>query len=164
MSFKVSYTGGFNPFDWKDLKCPICGASKFFSNDHAVVFCGKCNSTFRVRPTAGDPGCVIDCFMDDNVYAPVWRCSICGEEATFMDWQTPACPKGHKERYIMEKDEYLIGPWNPPKGFPKSYYLILKLGDYCSGWLGVNWVEDESQRLGFPGQKAWENFQKEAVL
>lgn len=80
-----------------------------------------------------------------------------------MDWQTPVCPKGHKERYTMEKDEYHLGPWNLPKGFPKGYYLILKLGDYCSGWLGNDWVEDKSQRLGFPSQKKWDNFQEEAV-
>lgn len=94
MTFKVNYTGGFNPFDWEDLRCPVCGASEFVSQDHASVFCARCFAEFEVRMTAGDPGCVVDCLVKD-VYAPEWKCTECGEKAAYFDWQTPACPKNH---------------------------------------------------------------------
>ena len=158
MSFIIEYTGGFNPFEWEALKCPVCRASEFISQDHAMVSCARCSAEFEVRMTAGDPGCVVDCFVKD-IYAPLWKCSECGEEAAFFDWQTPAC-RHHHTKHTMTRVEGISKLWKPPKNYPRSYYLILKLGDYCSGWLGDNWVKDSSQKLGFPNQEEWDKFQQ----
>lgn len=158
MSFKITYTGGFNPFEWKELKCPVCGASEFVSNDHALVFCDRCFADFEVRMTAGDPGCVVDCFVKET-YAPLWECVECGKEIAFFDWQNPACPEN--THHTMKRVDGIRKLWKRPEGYPESYYLILKLGDYCSGWLGADWAKDHSQRLGFPSQRQWDDFQNE---
>ena len=157
MSFKVSYTGGFNPFEWEDLKCPVCGVSEFVSQDHALVLCAKCSAEFEVRMTAGDPGCVMDCFVKD-IYAPLWKCADCGKEAAYFNWQDPVCPDN--ARHTMKRVESIWKLWDRPKGYPGSYYLILKLGEYCSGWLGADWVRNEAQRLRHPSQEQWDEFQR----
>ena len=158
MSFTVTYTGGFNPFEWNELKCPVCGASAFVSQDHAMVFCDMCYAQFEVRHTAGDPGCVVDCIIGEELLAPVWECADCGEEATFFDWQKAMCPKNswHTMRKA-DPDGRIRNVWNPPEGYPKRFCLILKLGDYCSGWLDADSVE----RLNHPTQEQWDKFQAE---
>ena len=51
--------------------------------------------------------------------------------------------------------------WKPPKGFPKGFYLILKLGDYCSGWLSGETCETFRP---YPTQEQWDKFQAEAKI
>ena len=63
MSYSVEFIGGFNPFEWPDMKCPVCGGEDFTSLSHSSVWCDKCNVKFVVRHTGGDPGCVVDCFV-----------------------------------------------------------------------------------------------------
>ena len=161
MSFTVTYTGGFNPFEWEDLRCPVCGASEFASQDHTMVFCDRCYADFEVRMTAGDPGCVVDCLLKE-VYAPLWECTDCGKEEAFFDWQDPICPNNswHSMRKA-DPDGLIRKLWKRPRGYPKSFYLILKLGDYCSGWLdGYN----ARRYHDCPTQEQWERFQREANL
>jgi len=45
--------------------------------------------------------------------------------------------------------------WKRPKGYPRGFYLILKLGDYCSGWL----PENGGKRLSHLTQEQWDSFQ-----
>ena len=160
--FTVAYTGGFNPFEWEDLRCPVCGASDFVSQDHAMVFCDRCYADFRVRPTAGDPGCVVDCFVKE-VYAPMWECVDCGQQAAFFDWEDPICPVNSWHSMRKAHPDGLIRKvWKPPKGFPKSFYLILKLGDYCSGWL--NGDNPPDCFCPYPTQEQWDKFQAETKI
>ena len=42
------------------IKCPLCGGAEFTSLDLASAWCDRCNVQFTVRPTAGDPGFVVD--------------------------------------------------------------------------------------------------------
>ncbi len=163
MAFKIEYIGGFNPFEWADLRCPVCGESNFVSQDHAMVFCDTCYADFQVHMTAGDPGCVVDCFLKE-IYAPAWECVDCGERTAFFDWQDPLCPSnsGHSMRKV-HPDGLIRKVWKPPKGYPKSFYLILKLGDYCSGWLAVphDLKNQMIQSIGHPTQEQWDRFQGE---
>ena len=155
MSFEVVYIGGFNPFKWKDLRCPVCGASNFVSQDHAMVFCDRCYADFEVRMTAGDPGCVVDCLLKE-VYAPLWECVDCGQKEGFFDWQDPVCPGSSWHTMKKAHPDGLIRKlWKRPRGYPKRFCLILKLGDYCSGWL----PENGGKRLSHPTQEQWDSFQ-----
>jgi len=161
MTFKVTYTGGFNPFEWEALRCPVCGESEFASQDHTGVFCEVCYADFEVRATAGDPGCVVDCFTKE-VHAPVWECMDCGKEAGFFDWQKPLCPGN--SRHTMKKastGRLVKMPWKHPRGFPRSFYLVLKLGDYCSGWLNGRTCH---QYRNYPTQEKWDRFQEETKI
>jgi hypothetical protein len=45
------------------VRCPVCGHFEFASLDLATVYCQACLGTFRIRSTAGDPGFVLDCFV-----------------------------------------------------------------------------------------------------
>ena len=161
MAFRIEYIGGFNPFEWEALGCPVCGSSDFVSQDHIKVYCDRCWAEFRVRPTAGDPGCVVDCFVKE-IYAPLWECKDCGERAGFFDWQEPVCPADPIHSMRDESHDGRIRKlWEPPRDFPKSFYLILKLGDYCSGWLDG---ENCEQFHIWPTQEQWECFQEEARM
>ena len=42
------------------IKCPLCSGAEFTSLDLASAWCNRCNTQFTVRPTAGDPGFVVD--------------------------------------------------------------------------------------------------------
>lgn len=42
------------------IHCPLCGGTEFTSSDLASAWCDRCNAQFTVRPTAGDPGFVVD--------------------------------------------------------------------------------------------------------
>ena len=42
------------------IKCPLCSGAVFTSLDLASAWCDRCNARFTVRPTAGDPGFVVD--------------------------------------------------------------------------------------------------------
>lgn len=42
------------------IKCPLCSGTEFTSLDLASAWCDRCNTQFTVRPTAGDPGFVVD--------------------------------------------------------------------------------------------------------
>ncbi len=158
MSFRISYAGGFNPFEWEALRCPVCGSSEYVSQDYCVVYCVYCWAEFRVRHTAGDPGCVVDCFPNE-VYAPLWECEECSERAGFFDWQEPACPKS--KSHSMRKVEGLWKLWKHPNTYPTSFYLILKIGDYCSGWLAVphDLKKEPIRPIGHPTQEQWNRFQ-----
>ena len=56
----------------------------------------------------------------------------------------------------MVRDDHIMIP-RDPDGLPEYYYLILKIGDDCSGWLNP---EEGCQSLGFPTQEEWDAFQK----
>lgn len=48
-----------------DQWCPICLGHEFlYTEGDEGVFCKTCEARFVVRPTAGDPGVVIDCWAD----------------------------------------------------------------------------------------------------
>jgi hypothetical protein len=43
------------------IQCPLCGGTSFTTVGFAQVRCDGCYAQFSVRPTAGDPGFVVDC-------------------------------------------------------------------------------------------------------
>ncbi|MFQ5614218.1 MAG: hypothetical protein ACE5H9_19015 [Anaerolineae bacterium] len=51
------------------LKCPLCGGAEFTSLALASAWCDGCNAQFSLRPTAGDPGFVVDCAWRDYALA-----------------------------------------------------------------------------------------------
>ena len=161
MALEITYVGGFNPFEWDELFCPLCGNNHYVSISHAAVHCKDCCAQFSVRRTAGDPGCVVDCFVKE-VYAPMWECLDCGKKVAFFDWQDPICPADPRHTMRKADPEGLIRKaWKPPKGFPKGFYLILKLGDYCSGWLSGETCQTFRP---YPTQEQWDKFQAEAEI
>ena len=152
MSFEITQIGGFNPFEWEDLKCPVCEKSEYVSLSHTAVYCESCNARFVVRMTGGDPGCVIDCHVE-NIYAPAWSCKSCGHRFGSFD-PKPVCPtNAHHTDCVREK--FISRSWDRPNSYPKRWCLILKLGDYCSSWMNG----DNSSRLNHPTEKQWEEFQ-----
>jgi hypothetical protein len=42
------------------IRCPLCSGTSFTTVDLASAWCDRCNAAFQVRPTAGDPGFVVD--------------------------------------------------------------------------------------------------------
>ena len=97
-----------------------------------------------------------------EVYAPVWECLDCGKKVAFFDWQDPICPADPRHTMRKADPEGLIRKaWKPPKGFPKGFYLILKLGDYCSGWLSGETCETFRP---YPTQEQWDKFQAETKI
>lgn len=42
------------------IQCPLCSGTSFTTLDLASAWCAHCNAAFHVRPTAGDPGFVVD--------------------------------------------------------------------------------------------------------
>jgi len=170
MTLKHMSIGGVNPFEWDAFTCPLCCGNQFTSVDHAGVYCDDCNARFLVRDTAGDPGCVVDCFTTPekggHVYAPLYRCPKCEElepgrhchthHARFT-WQDLICPLNlnHGPMALIPKCQ---GPWKPKKD-QEYFYLILKLGDYCSGWLLSGGMDNRYTRRG-PTQEQWEAFQE----
>jgi len=159
---------GFNPFEWEDLRCPICRGNNYVSIDHSAVYCAHCNVQFRVRMTAGDPGCVVDCLVrpgglfGNTIYAPRWTCQRCGASEGFFDFEEPVCPWARKNGldhsdHRMIRDDHIMTP-RDISSLPEHYYLILKIGDYCSGWLNPEGMRPRS--LGFPTQEEWDTFQE----
>jgi hypothetical protein len=64
MALKVETISDIQPF-WH-IQCPVCGGEEFVSRGiGGGVWCECCNARFFVRDTAGDAGCVVDCFFDD---------------------------------------------------------------------------------------------------
>ncbi len=157
MAFRVEQIGNFNPFEWQDMACPVCKGGDFTSCSHSAVYCDGCNAEFGVRYTAGDPGCVVDCRVEKSeIIAPSWHCTQCDSKSGgYFEWEEPICSKnsGHK----MEHREGILSSWTGKMDAPPYYYLILKTGDYCSGWLPGN---NPSRSLGFPTQEQWEEFQE----
>ena len=157
MAFRVEQVGNFNPFEWPDMACPVCKGGDFSSCSHSAVYCDGCNAEFRVRRIGGDPGCVVDCLVaESDIIAPSWHCTQCDSKSGgYFEWEEPICSKnsGHK----MERREGILSFWAGKQYAPPYYYLILKTGDYCSGWLNGLYSE---RRLGFPTQEQWEKFQE----
>ena len=143
-------------WEWEDLRCPYCGDNHFVSIDHSGVYCDTCNTKFSVRSTAGDPGCVIDVFPEKNnaIYAPAYRCE-CGKKDAFFDYELPECPFCGK---TPEREEGILRAWKPPVKESAGFSLILKLGDYCSGWMCLH-RDALNDRLSFPTQNEWDQFQ-----
>jgi len=161
----VSYEyPGLNPFEWNAFRCPVCRRNQYTSETHAAVHC-LCGAQFRVRPTCGDPGCVVDCFvhplLGGRIYAPAWECSECGARTAWFDHEPPRpCPANSHHQEMM-KIKGVEMPWNPPPGFPDFFYLILKVGGYCSGWMDGR--GPAHGQLPFPTQEEWEEYQREIL-
>lgn len=101
---------------WNRFCCPVCGRKHFISINHTSVYCEECDAQFSIRETAGDPGYVVDCRID-NV------CNI---------WQLKQQRrKNYKELLHSRLQEKGI---NPTDFQP---YLIDKEGDYKSDWIHV---------------------------
>jgi hypothetical protein len=162
---RIQFIGGFNPFAWPDFCCPLCEHREFTSLGHAGVYCDECNARFNVRDTAGDPGCVVDCFCTREqggfVYAPAYICEKCEDYPVrhgLFDWQEKTCRR-NLNHGDMTRDKGVSVPW---KVLPQHerFYLILKTGDYCSGWLdGSSHTPKRLTRRG-PTQEQWEAFQE----
>lgn len=153
----------FCPFEWDGFLCPLCGKNEFTSLDHAGVYCDCCNARFEVRHTAGDPGCVVDCFCTKDhgghVYGPAYRCPTCdhgcGNDHARFDWQDKTCP--HNLNHTMERRSGIWVPWNVPKSMER-FCLVMKLGDYISGW---NYGERMDRLSQFsPTQAEWDAYQE----
>jgi len=163
MSMKISLIGGFNPFDWEALHCPVCNGNRFYSINYASVYCSECGAQFAVRSTTGDPGCVIDCYVDpiktsSQICAPLWKCEECNTKVALFEWQELICPQKPPEdaSHTLRRVEGLLAPWKRPEEFPGYFYLILKHRDYCSSWLRG----DNCEHLDHPSQDEWDEFQK----
>jgi RNA polymerase subunit RPABC4/transcription elongation factor Spt4 len=158
MGLKVEYIGGVNPFEWEAFICPVCRSNEFVSHAHAGVYCDCCGAKFSVRTTSGDPGCVVDCIIDpvESVFAPEYTCNGCQAKLGIFDFETKKCPQCASED--LSRNKMMLREWSGIKDFPSAFYLILKTGDYCSGWL-PNDHKDHS-RLNFPSQEQWEAFQE----
>ena len=64
MALKTDPISSIQPF-WH-IDCPVCGGDDFTEcGTGGGIYCDVCNAEFRVRGTSGDPGCVVDCFIDD---------------------------------------------------------------------------------------------------
>lgn len=148
--FKVEYIGNFNPFDWPDLKCPVCGKNEYTSLSHTSVWCDNCNAEFKVRYTAGDPGCVIDCLLT-KVHWPKYVCKKCNYMTGTFD-KIPSCPEHGK----MKRMEGVLTLIENKKDY---YYLVLKLGDSCSKWMH-NGIDE---RKSYPTQEQWDKYQTEVL-
>lgn len=163
MSFELRWIGGFNPFEWLDLCCPVCQAKSFLSLSAATVSCDCCCAKFRVRHTAGDPGCVIDCFTE-GIYAPERDCRCGVKRRRLYDFQVEhsimsACQTCGSWHSWLPKPEYgtssrLTDEEIKRLGLASSYTLILKLGDYCSGWTGSH------PRPSEISQRSWDAWQE----
>jgi hypothetical protein len=169
MTLKIQHEDHVRPFEWKHFCCPLCGGKQFTSLDHTAVYCDDCNAAFGVRQTAGDPGCVVDCFTDEAhrafIYAPAYVCHKCPEHqnvAGLFDWQPKICPR-NPDHGTVERVPSQSTRWIRPNGI-ESFYLILKTGDYCSGWLrGGNVTTVGNYRdvpIKGPTQKQWESYCK----
>jgi rubredoxin len=157
MSFRLETIGGFNPFEWDALKCPVCGKNDFISLSHTAVYCDYCNARFVVRHTCGDPGCVVDCIVKEEhrgIYAPKYECLTCDITFGSLDEQ-PKCPNDPEHR--AERVMGIFTTLKLPEDFPEAYYLILKLGDYCSSWMESGNI---GNRLDHPTEEQWDEFQK----
>lgn len=154
MSMEISLLGGFNPFEWEKLRCPVCNRNQYCSINHAAVYCSYCNAQFVVRTTAGDPGCVIDCHVH-QIHAPLWKCKDCDARVALFEWQKLICP--HDAGHTLQRCERVFASWDRPVDFPGYFYLILKHGDYCSSWIHLDHTYTE---LDHPSQDEWDEFQK----
>jgi hypothetical protein len=47
------------------IRCPMCGGVDFLTLDLASVWCDRCNVRFQTRSTAGDPGVVVDGYLEN---------------------------------------------------------------------------------------------------
>lgn len=163
---KIEFIGGFNPFMWDKFSCPVCDGKEFTSVSTSGVYCDCCNAKFRVRDTAGDPGCVVDCLVGVEservyVYAPLWDCKECpgGFSHARFEWQDLTCPH-NLNHGKMQRRERTSGRWTKPDKFPDYFYMILKTGDYCSGWLLSGGDMPSAKGRKGPTQKDWDAFQE----
>jgi hypothetical protein len=171
MSLKIRIIDGINPFEWEDFKCPLCQTNQFVSVAHAGVYCDECNARFCVRDTAGDPGCVVDCYVTEaqggHVYAPAYECQSCKQAekygsqkfGRFAHLQDILCPvnANHGE---MTRVKSISMSWRPIDGVDR-FCLVLKKGDYCSGWgwCGTLALARSMRKMSFPTQNQWDAFQ-----
>lgn len=146
---KIMMIGGFNPFEF--IYCPVCGGKHFTSLSFASVRCDQCNARFNVRYTGGDPGCVVDADARENVVAPEYVCNDCSNR--MVTWDKPsACPQC--AGVIEQKSKCLHGMG---KDESRSFYWILKTGEYSSGWLRNRGCDLEDR----PNcQKEWDEYQE----
>ena len=166
---KVQFIDGINPFSWEHFRCPLCDGNEFISIGQAGVYCDECNAKFSVRDTAGDPGCVVDCFTTEDrgayVYAPAYQCETCnaGENPLVckkharLDWQDKVCPANEKHG-PMTVIKGIRTCWKPHVKSLEYFYMILKLGDYCSGWLNSDSMKRGQKRKG-PTESQWAAYQ-----
>lgn len=155
MPLSIEWIGNFDPFNF--LACPICAGKHFTSLSAGSIWCDKCNTRFSVRHTAGDPGCVVDADTKD-AYGQTFECPTCSlKRATLME--TLLCPHC---KTLMEAVPGYSGPLSDAER--PNYYLILKTGDYCSGWLKSG--EPYKDMYSHPSckdatlQSGWEEFQR----
>lgn len=166
---KLRYIDNFNPFEWDGLECPLCGTADFTSVGHTGVYCDLCNARFVIRDTAGDPGCVIDCFCTQeqggHVYAPAHYCEACEKEhgyqtttGSFFDWQEDkSCPV-NLNHGLMKREERCYRPWDAKRFGMERFCLILKIGDYVSGWSYGDRMDKKSPFS--PTQRDWDAYQE----
>lgn len=158
MTLKIEMIDGINPFEWSGFKCPMCEHQEFTSVGHAGVYCDNCNARFVVRDTAGDPGCVVDCFctkeQGGHVYGPCYECDKCdggcGMHARF-DGEDLTCPVNMNHGNMTRRERCSV-PAKVPK-HKEHFYLILKLCDDCSGW-----IDGKYNHLKHPTRKEWNQY------
>lgn len=158
MGFKTKWIGQFNPFLF--IHCPTCGGSDFTSLSGSGVWCAQCNTGFSVRYTAGDPGCVVDS-STECAWGPIYLCPQCGAKepsyAASMTCSSCKCAMDkHPLDYGMEFGKKRLS----------RHYQIMKLGDYCSGWIASSLSVESSATYSHPSchdetlQTRWDEFQQ----
>jgi hypothetical protein len=159
MTLQHHHEGNVNPFACKNFHCPLCASHDFTSQDFGAVYCDGCGARFSVRPTAGDPGCVVDCFATPadhaHVWAPVFECKQCThgtDRHVRFPWQDLTCPLNLNHGTMTQINQEAT--WTPPTKALEKFYIILKTGDYCSGWLNGNCVREGGHNQG-PTQLQW---------
>jgi hypothetical protein len=126
MTLKIEWIGNFNPFQF--VTCPTCGGQEFTSMSMSSIWCDSCNTRFCVRYTAGDPGCVVDADSKD-ASGPIFQCPECNLRRATLEksFDCPNC------KTTMAAVPGYSGPLLDEER--REHFMILKLGDYCSGWL-----------------------------
>jgi hypothetical protein len=143
---KLSLIGGFNPFDF--VVCPTCGSNEFETVSFSGIYCSRCETGFRVRPTAGDPGCVVDA-DGEKAIGPKYVCE-CG--VSFGSWQErPKCPTCGKQ---MQGDKRALSYLHPDLRI--QAYWILKTGERSSGWLSAK----DCRKISEEREEEWVMYQE----
>jgi hypothetical protein len=119
------------------VDCPVCGGREFIAIEpFGGVWCDHCNAEFRVRGTSGDPGCVVDAWLD----------TVAGD-----------CRTALREQGVF------IRPWRSMSEHAGVYaYRVLKFptdgggADEDSGWIVSARDFGETTLRNVRGQPLWE--------
>lgn len=130
MSLKVWHLDDhMRPFD--HIICPVCEGTVFVSVEPCGgVWCDGCNAVFSCRDTAGDPGLVVDCRVEDihdkKTLLALMR-KVC--VLTTGHWEVPTGGK--------KLDDLLAEFSQPGHKVPIYFYMVCKEPQEDGSWTDV---------------------------